>query len=113
MSATFLETIRDFNQTGAGCRPTVTLAEQIRSNTAHEVLHALRLGHGGDNSGGLMCSALKNYATQPRRLDVTEKQRARLRGATAEDGFVLTRPFAQNGLIPGDNNYDCDHLPPS
>ncbi len=24
---------------------------------------------------------------------------------------MLTRPFAQNGLIPGDNSYDCDLFP--
>ena len=113
VSATFQETIRDFNQTGKEClRPTVDLREELASNLAHEVLHALRLQHGGTESGGLMCARYKNYVRFPHRLDVTEQQRSRLRGEAASDGFRLTQPYIQSENVEGEWNDLCRALDP-
>jgi hypothetical protein len=81
VAAVFAENIRDF-KAGVKCpnfNPTIALADIYASNAAHEVLHALTLDHDGDASGGIMCSAIKNYADQPGRFDVTGAQLARLR----------------------------------
>ncbi len=97
VAAVFAENIRDF-KAGVKCpniNPTITLAEIYASNAAHEVLHALTLDHDGDASGGIMCSAIKNYADQPRGFDVTAAQLARLR-----DLQVPNRPGALVELGP-------------
>jgi len=95
VAAVFAENIRDF-KAGVKCpniSPTITLPEIYASNAAHEVLHALTLDHDGDTSGGIMCSAIKNYEDQPRRFEVTEAQRGRLRELQ-----VPNRPEALVGL---------------
>lgn len=100
VAATFREAIRDFYDTGDSCmpHPTVLRAEMVASNVAHEVLHGLRLYHTGDSSGGLLCSAFKNNTGEAHRLEITELQRAHLRGAPAADGFVLRKPFISTGV---------------
>src|SRR3990172_711230 len=69
VSVAYLEAIRDYIATAsAACiRPTVAFGDFYRGTTAHEVLHALSLGHDGDTTGGIMCSAIKIFASQPNR----------------------------------------------
>lgn len=76
-SFSYVENIRDAKETsGSPYRPTMSLGELLRSNLAHEVLHALTLHH----NGGIMCATRKNYAQDADRYLVTPLQRATLRG---------------------------------
>ena len=98
VSAMFTESIRDFLNTGTGCKkPTIPLDEYYRSNSAHEVLHALSLDDEGSYDGGLMCASVKNYVNQPHRNEITVTQEAHLRG--------ITRPF-----VDQDNNGTCPSI---
>jgi len=98
VSAIFTESIRDFLQTGTGCKkPTISLEEYYRSNTAHEALHALTLDDEGTELGGLMCASVKNYVNQPGRNQITTNQKLQLR--------TVTRPFVND-----ENNGTCPSL---
>jgi len=98
VSAIFVESIRDFLQTGTGCKkPTISLTEYYRSNTAHEVLHALTLDDEGTEQGGLMCASVKNYVNQPGRNQITNSQKLQLR--------KTTRPF-----VDDENSGTCPSL---
>jgi probable HAF family extracellular repeat protein len=81
VAVAFLEAIRDYIDTAskACIRPTVAFGEFYRGTTAHEVLHTLFLVHDGDTTGGIMCSAIKIFASQPNRNAITAKQKATLR----------------------------------
>ncbi len=85
VAAAFAESIRDFHA-GVKCpnmTPTIPLGDIYVSNQAHEVLHALTLDHDGNQTGGLMCSAIKNYANEPHRFEITQEQMATLRALQA------------------------------
>jgi hypothetical protein len=99
----FLEAIRDFVDTSvARCvKPTITFGEFYRGTTAHEVLHTLFLVHDGDATGGVMCSAIKNFANQPNRNAITEAQKATLR-AVEVPGVFRNVPDS-----PGCTNLTC------
>jgi len=75
-AVSFAETIRDFAETNASeIRATVPLAGLQSGNAAHEVLHALSLGH----TGGIMCATRKNYIADTTGQALTVKQLAALR----------------------------------
>lgn len=68
----YLETIRDFGWTDTSpARATIPADAIYPMDEAHDVLHALSLGH----DGGIMCSSLNLY----RDTTITQKQRLSLR----------------------------------
>jgi hypothetical protein len=103
VATAFLETIHDYLDTGSSTciRPTIPFTEFYRGTTAHEVLHAMSLGHDGDATGGIMCSAIRIFASQPGRNDITTSQRARLRN--------LMQPGVFPGVtdLPGCSSLSC------
>jgi hypothetical protein len=101
VSVSFLETIRDATATltNTRLRPTVPVTQIYVTNQAHEVLHALTLGH----DGGIMCAARANYG-DPAGLDITPRQLERLRG--------IARPDADGAMDvtcpgPGGDTVNC------
>jgi len=76
ISATFVETIRDFAWTDrTSIKATVPAEDIYGTDLAHEVLHSLGLWH----NGGIMCSTRKNNGSDPMRYKITDLQLSLLR----------------------------------
>lgn len=92
VAVAFQEMIEDYDATNKGClRSTVPLSEYIEGTHAHEVLHAMTLGHDGDQTGAIMCAQLKNDAREANRGKITPNQLLRLRVTVQPNGELAAR----------------------
>ena len=92
VAVAFQEMIEDYDATNKSClRSTVPLSEYIAGTHAHEALHAMTLGHDGDQTGAIMCAQLKNDAREVNRSKITLNQLLRLRTTVQPNGELAAR----------------------